>query len=39
MSNLIKLIVENKKEQTVTLNSKRAIVYLFFEDALFNHVI
>ena len=37
MSNLIKLIVENKKEQT--LNSKRAIVYLFFEDALFNHVI
>jgi hypothetical protein len=39
MSNLIKLIVENKKEQTLTLNSKRAAVYLFFEDALFNHVI
>jgi len=39
MSNLIKRIGENKMEQTVTLNSKRAIVYLFFEDALFNHVI
>ncbi len=39
MSNLIKRIGENKKEQTVTLSSKRAIVYLFFEDALFNHVI